>query len=170
MENDATLIWAGFAFVLIAGLVVLTIGEILLLRKKGWIDGRFSFFYPIITNLVNIPVAAIGFAVIIYILFSVAFIGVGAVGFYYGKDHPVLVDAVWIIYYVLAFGFYLLAFLAAFSIVRLLTTTIMAKSSNLTWKYVLAQSTILAVLMTIVLFVAAFIVSNFGLPNFVLNS
>jgi hypothetical protein len=138
--------------ILVVGFAVLTIAEIFLLKKKGWIDEKLSLRYPIITNLVNIPVAAIAYVVIVWILFVVAFMVMGAIEFNYRKDYPDLVDAAGIVFYVFAFILTFLGYSLAFSLVRLLTTNIMARSSGLTWKYTVGQSALLAILMMIVSF------------------
>lgn len=158
MKDNIGAIWIGLLVVSIIGSVILTVGEISLLRKKGWIDERHSLSYPIVTNLVNIPVAAVSYVISIWVLFVVAMLGVGAVEFNYRKDYPDLVDAVGIVFYVFAFVFPFIIYLIVFSIVRLLTTNIMAKSSNLTWKYILGQSGLLATLLIIIsfLFTATF--------------
>lgn len=122
------------------------------MRKKAWLDERLSLLYPIITNVGNLPVAAIAYVISIRVLFAVAMLGVGAVEFYYRKDYPTLVDAVVIVFYIFAFVFPFFVYLIAFSIVRWLTTIIMVKSSNLTWKYTIGQSTLLAVLLMIIYF------------------
>ena len=160
--NKVSVIQIGSGVIFIIGFVVLTVAEILLLRKKGWLDEKLSWRYPIITTLVNIPVAAIAYLIIIWILFVVAFLVIGYIEFYYRKDYPNLVDAAGIIFYIFAFVFPSIGYLTTFSVVRLVTTNIMAKSSNLTWKYTVGQSAILTALLMIVsfLFTATFYMLN----------
>ena len=132
MRDYVPVIWLGLAVVLIVGFAVLTVGEVLLLRKKGWIDEKRSLKYPIITNLVNFPTAAISYVICTMVLFAVAFIGVQYFEFNYRKDYSSFVDAVVIVFYIFAFVFPFFIYWIAFSLVRLLTTAILAKSPNLT--------------------------------------
>lgn len=157
-SNYIESIWIGAGTIFLIGFVVLTVSEIFLLKKKGWLDDKISLRYPIITNLVNIPAAAMAYVISIWVLFVAAMLGVGVVEFNYRKDYPSLVDAVGIVFYIFAFVFPFTVYLIAFFIVRLLMTNVMAKSSNLTWKYSLGQSAILTVLLIIIssLFTASF--------------
>ena len=145
-------IWIGAGAIFLIGFVVLTIAEIFLLKSKGWIDEKLSLRFPIITNLVNIPVAVIAYLVIVWILFVVAFVVMGAIEFNYRKDYPGLVDAAGIVFYFFVFLVTFFGYLIAFSVVRLIISSVMAKSSNLTWKYTLGQSVLLTILMMVVSF------------------
>jgi hypothetical protein len=150
VQNYVSFIWIGLAVVFIIGFVGFTIGEILLLRKKVWIDEKLVWKYSVITNAASLFAAAFSFVFSLWILFIVAMVGVGYVEFTYRKDHPNLVDAVAVVFYVFAVVFPFFVYLIAFFLVRLLTTNIMVKSSDLTWKYLLGQSASLAALLLIV--------------------
>lgn len=152
----------GAFLIFIVGFVASTVAEIFLLKKKGWLDEKLVWRYPIITNLVNIPVAAIAYFAIIWVLFVVAFIVMGTINLKFEKDYPNLVEVAGIIFYIFAFVVPLIGYLATFTLVRQITTNIMAKSSNLTWKYKVGQSAILTVLLMIVsfLFTSTFYMLN----------
>lgn len=150
MEDYKNLVLIGPLVTLFVGYLTLTVAEIFWLRKKDWIDEKLVWKYPVITNAASLFAAAFSFVFSLWILFIVAMAGVGYVEFTYRKDHPNLADAVTVVFYVFAVVFPFFVYLIAFFLVRLLTTNIMVKSSDLTWKYILGQSVLLAALLLIV--------------------
>lgn len=140
-------IWASAAVIFLIGFVILTFEEISSLKKKGWFDEKVSRKYPIITNIVNILAAPVAFGLISFI---VAWTLIIVLTINDKKILPeVVVSTVFYIFNLLAAFF---CFLFVFSIVRLITTQVLAKSPNLTLKYITVQSISPAILMVIVTF------------------
>lgn len=158
MQEYVAFIQIGLLPVLILGFAGLTVGEMLFLKKKAWLDEKQSRRYPIITNLVNLPIAFVSYLFSTWVLFAARPIGVGAAEFYFQKDNPVFADSVVVLFHVLVFVVPFLVYLMAFFFVRLLTTAMMVEPLNLTLRYQLAQAGLSSALLMIVsfLFTAAF--------------
>lgn len=138
-RNYIEAIWIGAGAIFLIGFVFLSVAEIFLLKKKGWLDDKISLRYPIITNIINILTAPIAFVFIFYIS-AFAFMIILTIN---APPVPVYI----FFFFVTFFGYFI-----AFSLVRFVTTSVLAKSSNLTWKYVMGQSIFPSILLIIVTF------------------
>lgn len=140
-------IWAISAVLFLIGFAGLTFLEVKRLKKNDGLDKKTAWKYPVITNIVNIIVTPIAFIFVFYILAIVIMILLTI------KDKKIIaenvIDAVF--YSVVCFVSFCGCFIA-FTVVRLITTNLMAKSLNLSWKYIMGQSAFLASLLIIVMF------------------
>lgn len=134
--------------ILVVGYIGLTVAEILRIKQTNWVDEKQSVSYPIVTNLINIPVAVLCYMITMTVIMFAAYFGLMAVLFNVG-DNPTLVTITMIAYWLLSAVFMFIIYLAAFSLVRLIMTKVLVKFSTLTWKYIVGQSALLAALPTI---------------------
>ncbi len=121
--------------VLPVGIIVLTILEIYLLKKKGWVDEDKSVKYPLAINGISF-VVGIGLFVVNFIISAIS-----AYVVFFLPDSMIAQDpqSSNFLFYIILFGIrailcLILDFVILFP-VRLLTTKLIVKSSTLTWKY-----------------------------------
>jgi hypothetical protein len=150
MEDSNNLVLIGLLITLIVGYLTLTVAEILLLRKKGWIDGNLSLTYPLVTNGLNLPVALIAYMIAMFVIMIMAFFVLPSISF--GVEDTRLQTGLLIAYWLVSAVFIFLVFWGAFLLVRMLTTKLMVKSSMLTWKYKTVQAAIPAGLVAVIYF------------------
>jgi hypothetical protein len=137
MENYNNLVLIGLLITLIVGYLTSTVAEILLLRKKGWVDGNLSLTYPLIAYMIAM-----------FVIMIMAFFVLPSISF--GIEDTRLQTGLLIAYWLVSAVFIFLVFWAAFLLVRMLTTKLMVKSSVLTWKYKTVQAAIPAGLVAVI--------------------
>ncbi len=149
MKNYNDMVIIGLLVILIVGYLATIFAEILLLRKKGWVDGNLSITYPLITNGLAIPIAAIAYFIAGVVMMFLAFFVLPFVLPFIGsgiKDNR-LDTVILIVYWLFSAVIMFLFIYAAFLLVRMITTMLMVKSSTLTLKYQAALAAIPASLI-----------------------
>jgi hypothetical protein len=148
MNDSVGLAYVLFLVVIpLIGVFVITIGEIFLLKKQGWVDEKQSIIYPVVTNIINLVIGAglIMFNVFISIFSNYTFLNLLMSITNTDEMTPTL--------FIISFGLTaILLFILDLVIlvsVRLLITRLLVKSSTLTWKYIIVFASLPAFLFAV---------------------
>lgn len=137
----------GLLGLLIVGCLASMFAEMLVLRKTGWVEGNVSLTYPLATNALNLPAAAVAYFMAMFVIMFAAFFVLPSIAF--GTEGS-FQSGLLIIYNlgsaIVMFFFFWLPFL----LIRWLTTKLMIKSATLGWKYQAVQAAIPAGMIAIV--------------------
>ncbi|CAN5475768.1 hypothetical protein BH10ACI3_BH10ACI3_22390 [soil metagenome] len=150
--QDHSMLVALFTIALLGfGFIAIVVVEVILLKRKGWVEKGQAVTYPIVVAIVNIPAAAVSYIVGGVLVMGLVFYAIPMISDGLGMGPDVGSGQVGLVVYLLLSVVVLyFIFLFAFLLVRAVISVVMVRTSSLTWKYWFAQAAVLAVLFAVV--------------------
>ncbi len=148
MDNSVGLTYVLFLAVIpIVGIFIITIGEIFLLKRRGWVDEKQWIIYPIAANIISLVIGAglVMLNVFVSLFSNYSFLKL--LMFITGIDE--ITPKLMVIGFGLTAILLVILDLVILFPVRFLTTKLIVKPARLSWKYIFVTASLAAVLFAI---------------------